>query len=150
MFEEAIPTLMNILSLSIGGISLGSVVVMGIVLGRRIKKTALTKDYVEKAFEKAVLPANIKLDVSKKVVPLVKSALAEIKVDLKGSVKEMNDEIVAVKKSIKLMLAILSKFSHTDMLTEEEKADIRDILNSVDNAKEVSINDEEIKGTTLG
>ena len=58
MFEGAINTLMSILSLSIGGVSVTSIIAAFIILSKKIKSVSLTKDYVEQAFEKAVLPAN--------------------------------------------------------------------------------------------
>lgn len=139
MFEQVTSTLMNLLALSVGGISIGSLIVMYITLRSKIKSTALSKDHVEKAFEKAVLPANVKLDISNKIIPLVKSTLKDIELNLKGYVNESFEEILKIKKSIKLILTVLSKFSHVDMLTEEEKNDISDIIRCTDDVKEIEV-----------
>ena len=129
MFEGAVDTLLSILSLSIGGVSITTIIAAFIVLAKKIKSVSLTKDYVEKAFEKAVLPANVKIDISQKIIPLVKQALADIQENLKHYIEE----------ELKLVLSILSKFSHCQQLTEDEQKLLHDLIKCEDHAKEVEV-----------
>lgn len=139
MFEGAVNTLMDILSLSIGGVSILSIVAAFIVLARKIKSTSLTKDYVEKAFEKAVLPANVRIDISQKIIPLVKQSLSDIEEHMKKFMQEQRDEVKATKDMLKLTLTILSKFSHCQQLTDEERDYLSNIVNCPDDIKEVQL-----------
>lgn len=139
MFEGAVNTLMNIVSVSIGGVSIITIISAFIVLAKKIKQVSLTKDYVEKAFEKAVLPANVRIDISQKIVPLVKQALSEIQENLKLYIQENIDEVKTVKDELKLALSILSKFSHCQQLTDEEKALLNDLIKCDDHATEVEV-----------
>ena len=68
MFEGAVNTLLSILSLSIGGVSIVSIITAFIVLAKKIKSVSLTKNYVEQAFTKAILPANVRIDISQKIM----------------------------------------------------------------------------------
>lgn len=139
MFEGAVSTLMSILSLSIGGVSVTSIIASFIVLSKKIKSVSLTKDYVEKAFEKAVLPANVRIDISQKIIPLVKQALSEIEDNMKNFIQEQKDEYDQMKDMVKLVLSILSKFSHIQQLTDEEKALLDTFVQCSDSIKEVEL-----------
>lgn len=139
MFEEAIPTLLSILSLSIGGVSIATIISSFVVLAKKIKSVSLTKEYVEQAFEKAVLPANVRIDISQKIMPMVKDALVEIKNNTKEYLQENLEEINKMKTMMILVLTILSKFSHTQQLTEEEQALLKDLLNCTDEVKEIEL-----------
>ena len=81
--------LMSILGLSIGGVSLATVLanviycVKAIKRARREAKAAkdevsVTKEYVEQAFKDAVLPKTIKLDISSKIEQPIKQGMAKI------------------------------------------------------------------------
>lgn len=139
MFEGAVDTLLSILSLSIGGVSITTIIAAFIVLAKKIKSVSLTKDYVEKAFEKAVLPANVKIDISQKIIPLVKQALADIQENLKRYIEENMQEVEIMKEELKLVLSILSKFSHCQQLTEDEQKLLHDLIKCEDHAKEVEV-----------
>lgn len=139
MFEGAVNTLMNILSMSIGGVSIITIIAAFIVLAKKIKQVSLTKDYVEKAFEKAVLPANVRIDISQKIMPLVKQALVDIQENLKAYIQENVEEVKIMKDEIKLVLTILSKFSHCQQLTDEERALLENLIKCEDHATEVEV-----------
>lgn len=139
MFEQAITSLMSILSLSIGGISVATIIGAFIVLSKKIKKVSLTKDYVEQAFTKAILPANVRIDISQKIMPLVKQALADIEDHMKSFMKEQKEEIEQLKSMLVLTLTILSKFSHTQQLTEDEKMVLSMIVTRPENTMEVQL-----------
>lgn len=139
MFEGAVNTLMNILSMSIGGVSIVTIIAAFFVLAKKIKQVSLTKDYVEKAFEKAVLPANVRIDISQKIMPLVKQALIDIQENLKNYIQENIEEVKIMKDEIKLVLTILSKFSHCQQLTDEERALLENLIKCEDHATEVEV-----------
>lgn len=139
MFEGAVNTLLSILSLSIGGVSVVSIITAFIVLAKKIKSVSLTKNYVEQAFTKAILPANVRIDISQKIMPLVKQALNDIENNMKNFIKEQKEEYQATKDMLTLTLSILSKFSHTQQLTEDEKMKLSMIVTSPENTKEVSL-----------
>ena len=139
MFEQAITSLLSILSLSVGGVSVATIIGAFIVLSKKIKSVSLTKDYVEQAFTKAILPANVRIDISQKIMPLVKQALADIEDHMKSFMKEQKEEIEQTKSMLVLTLTILSKFSHTQQLTEDEKMALSMIVTRPENTTEVQL-----------
>lgn len=139
MFEQAITSLLSILSLSVGGVSVATIIGAFIVLSKKIKKVSLTKDYVEQAFTKAILPANVRIDISQKIMPLVKQALADIEDHMKSFMKEQKEELEQTKSMLVLTLTILSKFSHTQQLTEDEKMALSMIVTRPENTMEVQL-----------
>lgn len=139
MFEGAINTLMSILSLSIGGVSVATIIGSFIILSKKIKSVSLTKDYVEQAFEKAVLPANVRIDISQKIIPLVKQSLNDIQEHMKKYLEEQKEEVNKLKTMMTLILSILSKFSHCQQLSDEERMLLEDLLKCSDEIKEVEV-----------
>lgn len=139
MFEELVPTITGILTLSVGGISVGSIIIAFIIFIKKMKSSSITKEDVEKAFTKAVLPANVRIDISQKIMPIVNQTLSNIKTEMKGFLQENMDEVLKIKTMMILVLEILSKFSHTQQLTDEQKALLEDIVKCSDQIKEVQI-----------
>jgi hypothetical protein len=137
MFDQITANVMNILSLSIGGISIGSIIAMVIYVTHSIiknrKDIKITKEYIEQAFQNAVLPSTIKLDVSSKIALPIKEGLAQI-------ADVLNTTLLQIKEGIKYNLEILEQFSHVQKLPAEEQQKIKEYLNSSDETvKEVEL-----------
>lgn len=137
MFDQITDGIMNILNLSIGGVSLGAVITMIIYVTHAIvknrKEIKVTKEYIEEAFQNAVLPSTIKLDVSNKIALPIKEGLAQITDTLNFTLSE-------IKEGIKYNLEILEKFSHVQKLPVEEQEKIKNYLeNSTEVTKEVTL-----------
>lgn len=125
MFEEFTNQAMGILSLTIGGVSISAIITLAIYLIRAIiankKEVVITKKHVEEAFKSAVLPKNIKLDVSNKIQAPIKEGLAQIQI-------HMADKLERVERGEKLILKILSQFSHVDKLSKDVRDEIADFI----------------------
>lgn len=137
MFDQITDGIMNILNLSIGGVSLGAVITMIIYVTHAIvknrKEIKVTKQYIEEAFQNAVLPSTIKLDVSNKIALPIKEGLAQITDTLNFTLSE-------IKEGIKYNLEILEKFSHVQKLPVEEQEKIKNYLeSSTEVTKEVTL-----------
>lgn len=137
MFDQITDGIMNILNLSIGGVSLGAVITMIIYVTHAIvknrKEIKVTKEYIEEAFQNAVLPSTIKLDVSNKIALPIKEGLAQITDTLNFTLSE-------IKEGIKYNLEILEKFSHVQKLPVEEQEKIKNYLeSSTEVTKEVTL-----------
>lgn len=123
--DEIYQQILTIVSTVIGSIDivgLISVVIYAIRQGRaNIKAMKLTSAQVEEAFKNAVLPKNIKLDVSSKIEKPIKDGLEDIRLFL-------SDTISRVDEGERLILSILSLFSHVKQLPEEVQQQIQDYL----------------------
>lgn len=125
--------LMSILGLSIGGVSLATVLANVIYCVKAIKRArkeaksakdevSVTKEFVEQAFKDAVLPKTIKLDVSSKIEQPIKEGMAKI--------EELNkDQLEQIHKENVLILKVLNQFTHVKKLSEEDQEAIADIVN---------------------
>ena len=125
--------LMSILGLSIGGVSLATVLANVIYCVKAIKRArneakavknevSVTKEYVEQAFKDAVLPKTIKLDVSSKIEQPIKQGMAKIEELNKDQLEQIHQENV-------LILKVLNQFTHVKKLSEEDQEAIADIVN---------------------
>lgn len=103
----------------VGLISVIIYVIKSAVANRKARQ--LTKEQVEEAFKNAVLPKNIKLDVSSKIEKPIKEGLEEIRLLL-------NDKLKRTDEGEQLILSILSLFSHVKQLPEEVQQQIQDFL----------------------
>lgn len=116
----------NILSYSIGGVSLGMVVALTIYVIRYIVKTKrennMTKETIMECFKEVVLPKDLRINLSKNIVPAIKEQIKE-------SMKPVTDYYEKLIVEVQLMLSILSKFTHAEDLTEEEKEKLKELLN---------------------
>lgn len=123
--DEIYQQILTIVSTVIGSIDivgLISVVIYAIRQGRvNMKAMKLTSAQVEEAFKNAVLPKNIKLDVSSKIEKPIKDGLEDIRLFL-------SDAISRVDEGERLILSILSLFSHVKQLPEEVQQQIQDYL----------------------
>lgn len=125
--------ILSILGLSIGGVSLGTVlanVIYCIKAIKRAKKEAkaakdevvVTKEYVERAFKDAILPKTIKLDISSKIERPIKEGMTRIEELNKEQLEQIHRENV-------LILKVMSQFTHVKKLSEEDQEAISDIVN---------------------
>lgn len=117
---------------TIGGIDILGIIGLIVVLIRqrvKIKKEiAITKQCVEDGFKNAILPKNIKLDVSNKIEKPIREGLTDIKLYLQTNLER-------IEKGEQLILSILSLFSHVKQLPEDVQTQIDDYL-------EANISDE--------
>ena len=121
-----------ILSLSVGGISVGTVFATVIYVVKSIRKSRkeqklqkenikVTKEQIEQSFKEAVLPKTIKLDVSTKIEQPIKQGLQQIRDDNKEALESIHEEN-------RLILAVLSNFTHVQKLSKEDQEAIADIV----------------------
>lgn len=125
--------ILSILGLSIGGVSLATVLANVIYCIKAIRKNrkeaqaakkevTITKEYVEQAFKDAILPKTIKLDISSKIEQPIKEGMARI--------EELNKEqLEQIHKENVLILKIMNQFTHVKKLSEEDQEAIADIVN---------------------
>lgn len=122
----------SILSLSIGGISVGTIIGCVIFVVKNAKRTrklvkknqddiVVTKANIEQAFQEAVLPKTIRLDISKKIEKPIKEGLLELQRTNDEALKKIHDENI-------LILKIMSKFTHVKKLSDEDQAKIAEII----------------------
>lgn len=122
-----------ILTCTINGVSLVTIfanVITMIKSIRRMKKdikknaddVQMSKAQIEEAFKEAVLPKTIKLDVSSKIEQPIKKGLAQMQEDNKQALE-------AIHQENKLILKVLSQFSHVQKLSEADQEQIADIVN---------------------
>ena len=125
--------LVSVLSLSIGGVSIFTIIanvvycVKAIAKNRKetkaiAKQMELNKTSIEEAFKNAVLPKTIKLDVSSKIEKPIKEGLSQIREDNRESLELIHKENV-------LILKVLNQFTHVKKLSEEDQEAIADIVN---------------------
>ena len=131
--EQYSELITSILSLSICGVSLATVVafVIKMIVTIRANKKWLqaateqidvTKETIETAFTNAVLPKTVKLDVSSKIQAPISEAMTKL--------QESNDEQLSeIKEQNRLILAVLSQFTHVQKLSEADQEKIADIVN---------------------
>lgn len=121
-----------ILSLSVGGISVGTILTTVIYVVKSIRKSRkeqklqeenikVTKEQIEQSFKEAVLPKTIKLDVSTKIEQPIKQGLQQIRDDNKEALESIHEEN-------RLILTVLSKFTHVQKLSKEDQEAIADIV----------------------
>lgn len=140
MFEFVNEYVIEILSISIGGVSLGTILGMVIYvlklkrdIRREIKANkakmdediTVTQTQVEQAFTKAVLPQRIKLDISNKIERPIKEGFLNIE----SNIVNKFDKILKLEK---LLLAILSKFAHVKKLPQELQDEIQDCVSETE------------------
>lgn len=125
--------ILSILGLSVGGVSLGTVLAVVIYCVKAIRKNrkeaqaakkevAITKAYVEQAFKDAILPKTIKLDISSKIERPIKEGMTRIEELNKEQLEQIHRENV-------LILKVMSQFTHVKKLSEEDQEAISDIVN---------------------
>lgn len=124
---------MSIFSLSIGGVSLMTILANVIYCVKSIRKTkkaikkneeniVVSKENIEQAFKEAVLPKTIKLDVSSKIEKPIKEGMAQM--------MEYNSEaLIKIHEENVLILKVLSQFTHVKKLSDEDQEKIADIVN---------------------
>lgn len=126
---------MNILSLSVGGVSIASIIAMVFYMVRSFaknrKQIQVTKESIEQAFKDAVLPKTIKLDVSSKIQTPIKEGLAEIEATI-------NEDLTKLREGQQYILEILTLFTHFSKLSEEERNKILEYIEK-QTSEEVSL-----------
>ena len=135
MFDQFSTQITQILSMTIGGVSVGTIIAAVIYCIKSIKsirtdaaknkidtdeQLKITKDFIEQSFKNAVLPQKIKLDISSKIEKPIKEGLEKI-----GDTQ--NEQLQIVKQELLLILKILSKFTHTQKLTEDEQDELKEL-----------------------
>ena len=93
MFDQFSTQITQILSMTIGGVSVGTIIAAVIYCIKSIKsirtdaaknkidtdeQLKITKDFIEQSFKNAVLPQKIKLDISSKIEKPIKDGLTKI------------------------------------------------------------------------
>lgn len=126
MFENISGQVMTILSLSVGGISISSILGMIVYCIRLAivnkKNLTVSQTTIENAFKEVVLPKNIKLDISNKIEKPIKEGLALAS-------EKISEVLKRVEKGEKLMMQILVLFTHYQKLPEDVREQIEDFIN---------------------
>lgn len=126
-------TILFIFSLSVGGVSILTILADIVYCVKSIKKihkavkkneqdVLMSKENIEQAFKDAVLPKTIKLDVSSKIEKPIKEGLNQMRNDNKEALAKIHEENV-------LILKVLNEFTHVKKLSEEDQEKIADIIN---------------------
>lgn len=85
------------------------------------KMTDMSQEQIQNAFKEAILPKNIRLDVSSKIETPIRNGLDSIKTYLEDTMKR-------VETGEQLILSILSLFSHVKKLPTDIQEQIEDYL----------------------
>lgn len=135
MFDQFSIQITQILSMTIGGVSVGTIIAAVIYCIKSIKsmrknaaqdkanmqeQLKVTKEFIEQSFKNAVLPQKIKLDISSKIEKPIKEGLNKI-------ADAQEEQMLEINKELLLILKILSKFSHTQKLTDDEQEELKEI-----------------------
>ena len=116
----------NILSYTIGGVSLGFIVYLSIYMIRYFRKlkkdNELTPTTILDCFKQVVIPKDIRINLSRSIKPVIKK---EIEENIKPIIQSYNKLLLQNY----LMLSILSKFTHAEELTEQEQTLLAELLN---------------------
>lgn len=119
-------TVTSILGLSVGGVSLVSIVGMVIYCIRLAivnkKNLTVTTQTIEEAFKNVILPKNIKLDISNKIEKPIREGL-----ELVGM--KVNSALERIEEGEQMMMKILVLFTHFQKLPEEVREEIEDFIN---------------------
>lgn len=133
MLDTILQEVNGVMGLTIGGVSLATIIAMVIVVVKEVraahKERRLTEQYVEKAFQNVVLPSKIKIDLSDKISAPLQEGLTQIKTYI-------NETLEHVQKGQQLALSILSQFSHVNKLPVDVQNEIVEYL---DESKTVEV-----------
>ena len=132
MLENISNTAVAILSMTIGGVSIGGLIAFAIAFIKYIVKerkrrlaektqNELTVETIKQCFQDVLLPKNIKLDVSNKIQQPLKEGLEDIKL-------AVMEKITLTEEELKLILQILAQFNHVKKLPEETQAQIAYVI----------------------
>ncbi len=86
------------------------------------KNLQITTETIEEAFKNVVLPKNIKLDISNKIEKPIKEGLLELS-------ERVNGTLSRVEEGEKMMLQILTLFTHFQKLPDDVREQIEDFIN---------------------
>ena len=119
-------TVTSILSLSVGGVSIISIIGMIIYCIRLAlvnkKNLTVTKETIEEAFKDVVLPKNIKLDISNKIEKPIREGLESIGI-------QVNSALERLEQGEQMMMRILVLFTHFQKLPDDVREQIEDFIN---------------------
>lgn len=125
MFDTIVNQANGILGITIGGVSLatiiGLVITIIIEIRKAHKEARLTEKSIETAFQNVVLPSKIKIDLSGKIQEPLEQGFLQVKQFLRTSLEHVN-------KGQRLVLSILSQFSHVNKLPQETQDEIAEYL----------------------
>lgn len=125
MFDTIVNQANGILGITIGGVSLatiiGLVITIIIEIRKAHKEARLTEKSIETAFQNVVLPSKIKIDLSGKIQEPLEQGFLQVKQFLRTSLEH-------VDKGQRLVLSILSQFSHVNKLPQETQDEIAEYL----------------------
>lgn len=128
MLDAGINTILSILGISFGGVSVAGLIGLGIgfLKSRHSdkKQASITKTSIEEGFKSAVLPQKIKLDISEKIEKPIQEAMTKLTQLVEDSIKKMDEDLI-------LILKILNEFTHVKKLSEEDQEKIAEIISNI-------------------
>ena len=96
------------------------------------ESTQTSSEQIEEAFENAVIPSTIKVDLSSKVSTVLTECTNTI-------TSQVSDLVSTIATNQVLILKILSQFTHVQKLSEDDQAAIQDAISTESNTLEVKI-----------
>lgn len=127
MLDQWAMEINSILGYTVAGVSIATIIGTVIALVQSIVKlrreNKLTKQYIEEAFNNAVFPKTVKLDLSKKIEEPLKKGFDEIQSLLENTLQRL-------ERGEQLILSVLNEFSHVKKLPDEVKEEIQEYIDS--------------------
>lgn len=134
--DTIVTTVTSILSLSVGGISILSIIGMIIYCIRLVvvnkHNLTVTTETIENAFKEVVIPKNIKLDISNKIEKPIREGFERV-----GD--RINDSLEKIEKGEQMMMKILVLFTHFQKLPEDVREEIEDFINQETTTTEIKL-----------
>lgn len=125
MFDTIMSQVNGVLGITVGGVSLATIVGLVITVILEIRKAhkdaKVTKESVEKAFSDAILPRTVKLDLSSKIEEPIKDGFTKM-------TRLLQETLEYVQRGQQLTLSILNEFSHVHKLPEDIQQEIEDYI----------------------
>lgn len=122
----------TILGVTVGGVSLATILGLGIYFVKQFRKVKKNIDtfateassIVETGFKSIVLPQKIKLDISNKIERPIQEGFNKLQ-------QSQSEQYGDIKEALFLTLSILSKFKYANQLTDDEKLRLDSLLGKV-------------------
>lgn len=135
MFDEISSELMTILTTSFCGVSLATVIGFVITFFVQVKKNKnainVTKESVELAFQSAVLPKTVKLDLSNKIEVPLREGFQKLE-------NAVSEKFTRIERGQVLILTVLNQLNHVNKLPQNVRDEITSFI-SDDNAVTVLV-----------
>jgi hypothetical protein len=128
MFDYITNGISNILAISIGGVTVATILGFIVWAIIKIKKEGISAKLIENSIEtkiaEAIIPTKVRIDISGTVKTVLETDRAANKQMIKEQFKLQDQKL-------NIALLILSKFSHAEQLTDEQKIQLDKLLGGI-------------------